>query len=101
MKTTTLKEDAKDIGMFLVQSVASAGLELARTTVSQIAIVEAQDLAMRSALKDVMESRLKDPAFQELVTMENFVEFLEKTGKYVPKEKAKDYVARMTTGAGL
>lgn len=98
---TTLKEDAKDIGMFLVQSVASAGLELARTAVSQIAVVEAQDLAMRSALKDVMESRLKDPAFQELVTMENFVEFLEKTGKYMPKEKAKDYVTRMTTGAGL
>jgi hypothetical protein len=98
---TTLKEDAKDIGMFLVQSVASAGLELARTAVSQIAVVEAQDLAMRSALKDVMENRLKDPAFQELVTMENFVEFLEKTGKYMPKEKAKDYVARMTTGAGL
>lgn len=98
---TTLKEDAKDIGMFLVQSVASAGLELARTAVSQIAVVEAQDLAMRSALKDVMESRLKDPAFQELVTMENFVEFLEKTGKYMPKEKAKDYVTRMTAGAGL
>lgn len=84
---STFFQDLGAAAQILGSSAAQGLIGVCQQAIVNIEIVEAQDIASRKAVRDVLRKRKEDPEYQRQLNIQRFTEWLESTGKYKPNDE--------------
>lgn len=82
---STFFQDMTDSLKVLAQGAGGGLVGAATGALTNIAYVEACDIANRQATREVLKKRASDPKWKATLTRKNVTEWLEATGKYDPE----------------
>lgn len=92
---STFLNDLKDIGAVYMKSLCDGAIATVNAGIQGSAQVAFTAHCQESEMKKILAARKADPEWQKLVNLKEYAIYLEKSGKYIPRDEGVEkYIQR-------